>query len=420
MVVPEKSSKPTPKRLTRIRGNIGIQWYHFEDLKASGLNFNQPSLRLNFKVTKLWNRDYNIRIRFRSRYNERTRRYSNDVPETEWRNRIYEASFSYDNLIKPVNFKFGRIISNTFSGIGYIDGIQLQHNAGKAWRYGIFAGTQPEWQYSELQTSIQKYGLYFNYLTGDYSTRRWESTIALAGAYHGSTVSREFLYLQNSYNYTSRLNIYQNLELDLNRDWRKEKTNESFSISGLYVSTNYKITNSLNMGLSYDNRKNYYTYELRSLADSLFDAAFRHGIRARLNFRILKNMRIYGNFGWRKRQSEGSNTYSYSGGINLSNILAQRINISARYSGFTNYYTDGHNPSIRISKSFRSGHNIGLSYGTYLYTLKANKSDNVNQWFRFNSQFELPLRIYVSGSYEYDWGDDVEGSKILVELGYRF
>ena len=419
-IIANKKKLNVKQNKMRISGNLGVQWYHFEDMTGSKLNFNQPSIRFHFRIRELWSKNLNVRIKFRSRYDDRSRSYDNDTPQTEWRNRLYEASFSYDDQSSPVNFKVGRIISNTFSGVGYIDGLQLQHNAGRSWRYGIFAGTQPEWQYSDFQTSIQKYGLYFNYQRGDYSTNLWESTLAFAGAYHGSTVSREFMYLQNNVNYWQRLNVFQSLELDLNRDWRKEKTGQTISMTGLYVSSSYKVTDWLNTGLSYDNRKNYYTYEMRSLADSLFDDAFRQGIRANFNVRFSKDYRFYGNYGWRKRSGEGSNTHSYAAGLNISNLLLSRLSLSARFAGFINYYTTGFNPSVRLSQSFRGGHNISLSYGNYLYTLKANNTNNTNQWARFNTQFELPLRLYLTGSYEYDWGDDVEGQRILAELGYRF
>lgn len=414
----EKEQKP--KSMTRISGNMAIQWYHFEDLTESNLNFSQPTLRFNFKAKKIWNREYNLRIRFRSRRDERSRRYSNDVPESEWRNRIYEASFSYDDLNKPLNFKAGRIISNTFSGIGYIDGLLLQHNAGDLWRWGVFAGTQPEWQYSDFQTSIQKYGGYFNLLKGDYTTNRLESTLAMAGEYHGSTISREFLYLQNSYTYGSRMSIYQSLELDYNRAWRKNKTAETLSLTGLYLSASYDVTDWLNTGISYDNRKNYYTYELRSLADSLFDSAFRHGVRANLNISYFKTIRLYGNFGWRKRENESSNTYSYAAGVNFSNLMIHRLRLSARFAGFTNYYTRGYNPSIYLTQSFRQGHLIGIAYGTYIYSIKQNSKSNLNNWLRLNGQLELPLNLYISANYEYDWGDDLKGHRFLAELGYRF
>lgn len=416
----EEKKKPKMKGKTSVSGALGIQWYQFQDFSGSKLDYSQPTMRFNLRVRKLWNREMNIRVKFRSRYNERSRNYDNGTPQTEWRNRLYEASFSYDDISRPFNFKIGRIISNTFSGVGYIDGLQLQHNIAPNWCYGIFAGTQPEWQYSDFQTSIQKYGLFVNYKKGDYTTNRWESTVAFAGAYHGSTVSREFLYIQNSVNYRQRLNIYQSIELDLNRDWRKEKTGQSISMSGLYISSSFKVTEWLNTGLSYDNRKNYYTYEMRSLADSLFDDAFRHGIRANFSIRYLNNIRIYGNYGWRKRSGEGSNTQSYAAGVNASNFLIRRSSLSLRFAGFTNYYTTGFNPSIRFSKNLWGGHYFSLAYGNYFYTLKSSNANNVNQWASFNANFELPLNLYLSGSYEYDWGNDVEGQRILAELGYRF
>ena len=416
----QESKKLKSRSLTRIRGNIGVEWYHFEDLTATKLNFDQPSLRLNLKAQKLWNRDLNVRIKFRSRKYDRSRKYSNGVPASEWRNRIYEASFSYDDPGKPVNFKVGRIISNMFSGIGYIDGLLLQNNINNLWRWGIFAGSRPEWQYSDFQTSIQKYGGYINYLRGDYLKSRWESTLAFSGEYHNSIVSREFFYLQNRYNYKTRFSFYQSLELDYNRGWRKEKTAETISITGIYISSSYDILNWLNAGLSFDNRKNYYIYELRTLADSLFDSAFRYGARANLNISYFKNIRIYGNFGWRKREGEGSNTFSYMGGLNFMNLPLKRIHLSTRFAGFTNYYTTGYNPSVSLTKSFRRGHYIGFSYGAYLYTLKQNSTNNTNSWLRLNGQIELPLNMYFSANYEYDWGDDLKGHRILAELGYRF
>lgn len=416
----QREKEKKTRSLTRISGNIGIQWYHFEDLTSSKLNFDQPSLRINFKVQKLWNKDFHIRIKFRSRKYDRSRRFTNNVPASEWRNRIYEGSFSYDNPGNPINFKIGRIISNMFSGIGYIDGLLLQNNINKLWRWGVFAGSRPEWQYAEFQTSIQKYGGYVNFLKGNYLTSRWESTIAFSGEYHGSTVSREFLYLMNSYSYKSRLSLYQSLELDYNRDWRKEKTAETISITGLYASGSYRIFDWLNTGLSYDNRKNYYTYELRTIADSLFDSAFRQGIRVNMYVRYFKNINFYGNFGWRKREGEGSNTYSYMGGLNISNFLINSMRLSPRFAGFTNYYTSGYNPSVSLTKSFRYGHYLGVSVGSYIYSLKETSTNNMNNWLRLNGQLELPLQMYLSGNYEYDWGDDVEGHRILTELGFRF
>jgi hypothetical protein len=404
---------------TRISGYVSTQWYQFFDANNGRYNFSQPTLRFNFNGRNLWDDAYNIRIRARSRYNDRSRRYSADVPQTEWRNRIYEFSFSYDNLSSMINYKFGRIISNKFSGVGYIDGVQLQHNISEKFNWGIFAGTQPEWQYSDFQISYQKYGAYASYSSGDYKTSRFESTLAFAGTYHNSDISREVLFWQNNYNRNRKWSIYQSLEVDLNRDWRKKAAGENFSLSGLYINGRYYINDDLNLGLSYDNRKNYYTYELRSLADSLFDDAFRQGARISVNYRLFKNLRLFGNSGVRKRDTSEL-TYSYSGGFNASNIFNQRISLSGRFSGFSNLYTEGLNPTVSLSKYFSAGHFLQIGYGQYSYTLKSNNSSRLNQYVDATGQLELPLNLFLSADYEYSYGDDSEGHRILAELGYRF
>jgi len=416
----EKITARVKSGKTRISGNIGIQWYQYLDQSEYHLNFQQPTLRINFKARQLWNKPYNLFIRLRSRYNRRENSFSADVPQKEWRNRIYELYFSYDDSESPLNYRVGRLISSTYSGVGYIDGIQLQHNAGEHFRWGIFGGTQPQWQYADFQTSIQKYGLFSNFRKGDYSGSRFESTQAIVGEYHGATVSREFIYLQNSYYHSSRWNIFQIAEIDINRGWRKDRTNQTASITGLYISGYYSVSGWMSLNLNYDNRKNYYTYELRSIADSLFDSAFRQGLRTTANFTLFKNTRMSVNFGLRDRENDSQ--YSYSYGVNLiqNNLFLKGLMMNMRLNGFNNLYTIGYNPSLLLSKYFRGGHSFTAGYGNYLYTIDRTNTSRINHWARASTQVELPLRLYLSAQYEYNWGNDRKGHLILSELGFRF
>ena len=322
-----RTKRPSGKRSehgARVSGNVSFQWYHIEDLSPSHFNFDQPGMRLDFKIKNMFNKDYNFRFKTRSRYNKRARRFSSDIPKEEWRNRIYTVSFSYDNKNALFNYRIGRIISNRMSGIGYIDGILLQQNLTSHLRYGLFGGTQPEWYYAYYQTSLQKYGAYLNFSKGTFQHHRYEGTVAAAGEYHGSTVSREFVYFQNTY-FSGPLNIYQSAELDLNRKWRKEKSGQDVSLTNLYITSSYRITRNISAGMSYDNRKNYYTYEVRSVADSLFDDAMRYGLRGNINLRLPMQMNFFANFGLRKRSADKQNTFSYAAGMNKSNLSPQRL-----------------------------------------------------------------------------------------------
>ncbi len=401
-------------------GSVSLQWYHIEDLKYSRMNFDQPTLRVNFKMRNIGGKDYNLRIRTRSRYYSRSSNYSTRLPRTDWQNRIYQVSFSYDNDEALLNYKFGRIISNKFSGVGYIDGALLQANLTQNVHFGIFAGTQPEWRSSKFQTSLQKYGGYFNFVKGDYRNFRFESTLAFAGEYHGSSISREFIYFQNNFYSRKRFSFYQSAELDINRKWRKERTNENISLTSLYLSLNFDISDNITTSLSYDNRKNYWTYEIHSLADSLFDDAFRHGLRAHLNVRLGRTYYLFANVGTRKRESDAQTTYSYVAGLNGNNFLNKKLFFNLYFSGFSNYYAKGMNPSITLGRYFSGGHRLAIKYGNYRYKLTLNDTNRENQWVRVDASFELWHNFYLFSQFEYNWGNDSRDQRILTELGYRF
>jgi hypothetical protein len=295
----------------------------------------------------------------------------------------------------------------------------VQYNTGSLVRFGVFGGTQPEWQYADFQTSIQKYGAYGHILRGDYSSGRFESTLALAGEYHGKTVSREFVYLQNSYYRANKWNIYQSAELDINRGWRKDISGDRYSLTNLYISGQWNFSPWFMVGAMYDNRKNYLTYETRSLADSLFSDIMRQGVRGNITLILPKNYRLYGNFGIRKRKTDVESTYSYGGGLSQTDFLFPRTRLFLNAAGFTNFFTNGITYSAMIGRYLVNRVNIDLGFGGYRYSLKASQNYRNNHWLRVVSITDFLRRLYLSGQYEYDWGEDVNGHRLLLELGYR-
>jgi hypothetical protein len=419
-----RPAEPPARSTVIISGNLGVQWYQFVDRSPYHQDFSQPAVRFNFKAQNLWNRAYNLRIRLRSRYNYQPGQpgnYSTGQPQQEWRNRIYEFSFANDPLRTPVHFRLGRIISNTFSGAGYIDGALLQHNVSDLYHWGIFAGAQPEWQFSDSQTSIQKYGIFANYLKGEYGAgSRLEAALALVGAYHDLEISREYIYIQSGYGQGKYYSFFQNAEIDVNRSWRREKTGQMFELSSLLLSGNFYISDNISATIGYDRRRNYYTYEQRSLADSLFDNAFRQGVRSTIYLKPLANLRLSANVGYNRLEHTSQPTYSSALNVTYTNFAVRGSMITGRLAGFSNLYTRGLNSSMLIGKNFNRGHVVDLAYGQYRYTLEIDGSTRLSHWLRSTWQVVLPWHLFLNGQYEYDWGDDRQGHLISTELSYHF
>jgi len=410
---------PAKSKRGKIRGSLAISSYYWDDTGVSNLDFHRPGGRLYIRASELPGGSA-FSLRLTGNYYDRNRSTSANVPLTEWRNRFLELNFGNYGDNKRFSFIIGRIIVNKLSGIGYIDGAVGQAKLSENLALGVFGGTKPDWRYSRFQTSTRKFGGYLGFSKYWLGDKRYDLTLAAAGEYHNSDVSREFLYLQNILNYGYNLNIFQRMELDINRGWRKDNTGKSIALSNFYLSVRRHITRWMSAGVSLDSRENYLTYELYTLSDSLFVENQRRGIRADLVFRPTRKDHASIGFGLFKRTTDPQPTYSFSAQYGRNGLFDPHIFGNLSLSGYSNLFSQGFNISARTGRYFRSRNVAGLAYNIYLYTIKSGSISRSNQSLQTFVQFDIVSAVYLSASYEYDFGDDVEGHRIRVESGYRF
>ncbi|UCC81272.1 MAG: hypothetical protein JSW64_07930 [Candidatus Zixiibacteriota bacterium] len=414
-----QTEKKPPEKSSFIRGRAALQLYTYNDRGPADLDVVQPTLRANLEIQNLGNQNLTLKIRTRTRYTDRTRSYNSNVSDSEWRNRIYETSLNYDNGGRGIGFRLGRIIAGSFSGAGYVDGLMGFNRFSETLEVGIFAGTQPAWQYADFQASLQKYGAYINFKKGHRRGIRYESTAALAAEYHSSTVSREFVHLRNRISQNGKWNIYQSLDLDINRDWRKERTGKSVIVSNLLISGSVNPCSWLRVTASYDNRKRYWTYEIQSLDERLFDDRYRRGVKTGLTFSLPHNYMISTDLGFRGIDGEDESRYSWSASLRKSDFTALRLSYGLNYTFFSDIYSEGRRFSANLGRYFRS-FSINLEYGFYKYDYNTYITQRSSDWIRIESFFRISRSFYLSANGQRGFGDDLNGDLFLTEFGYRF
>ncbi|MCX6832277.1 MAG: hypothetical protein NT028_09120, partial [candidate division Zixibacteria bacterium] len=350
-------------------------------------------------------------------YDRRSRALNYGVPQKDWANRIYELSLSYEDRNAPINISAGRIPVRRIGSAGYIDGMMIEYHLSGPVHTGVYAGAQPNWQYSETGLSIQKYGFYFNYMRGNYQSALFEMTIAGAGEYHHATTSRELIYSQTNVSLGNRWSISQSSEIDVNRGWRRNRTSRAISLSSAYVDTRFRFSNRLSAGLSYDNRRNYWTYDQKSVADSLFDDHLSKGIRSRLDIRLPGNFLTGLSVGYRARAGDPEPTYSYSANVNKSGLVSAHSSLNLQYSGFTGPQQKGSNFSVRIGEYFRQRDYISLGYGYYRYSSMAGTAARLNHWIESTIWMNVFKNLFVNGMFQYNAGADLSGRRLQIEFG---
>jgi hypothetical protein len=419
-VIPEKkTSDKTPAFRTYISGGVSVQMYRRIDNSPAAFDFNQYNARLTLRIRNLWTEDLNVNINTRARFDHRVSAFGTNIPEEEWRNRLYWISVAYEPSDAPLNFQIGRIASGKFSGFGYLDGLLLQHNISKAFSWGLFGGVQPDMTTIDFSTSMQKYGLYGTYRSGAYSGSYLQTTLAFVGSYTSGTVNREYAYFELRMNDRSGWRLDNSIELDYNRSWRRDYAGTIVSLTGLYLAGSYKFNERITAGLGYDNRQNYLTYAYYSLPQEMFDEAQRQYLRGdvQVNFPVDLTIAVRGGL----REGQGDRRMSYNYGVSLvkSNLFRQFVQLNMAFSGFRTLYNNGLTPSASLR--YQMGPvSAGVAYGAYSYSIENSNRRRLNQYL--NASFSIPVwsGIYLFGNYYYDWGDDMQGHRILTELGYRF
>jgi hypothetical protein len=76
--------------------------------------------------------------------------------------------------------------------------------------------------------------------------------------------------------------------------------------------------------------------------------------------------------------------------------------------------------TARARRGFAGGHSLGLAVGSTLYSEELTGEDRSSGWVRLTGWAELPASLFARGEVEVAAGDDREGQRLGLGLGYRF
>ncbi len=416
--LPVTQSKRRSSRTTALTGRVSFRMYWQDDHSALNNDYQEPSLAVNGKLSRIGGSLWNASLRVRLREEFRTPATSSAIA-AQWDNRVYEAAILYGEDGSQYAMKAGRFTANSLSGIGYIDGVLVSVKAVNSVRVGLFGGTQPDLRSTDFQTEEVKSGLFASYSTPRSGTSNWNSTLALAGRYRAGEISREFIYEQLQYTSGSRIRFYENVEINLNRGWLKNAEGSSLTLSSLMSGLNWSPTPWLTSEISYSNRRNYFTLETRHIADSLFDDAVRQGVRSAVRARAHSWFAgVGGNLRSTGPDYSAGSSYTVNGGS--SNFLRTLTNLEVRWTHYNNEHSTGSQPVISIQRPIFSVVNCGIEIGQDRYQFKSSPLEVRNEWSRATLDWHLTKQVFGSAYVEARTEGDQTLHHFFVETGYRF
>jgi hypothetical protein len=401
----------------RTRGNMAYQMYVEKGFANERVSLSRQNVRMNLRMSELAGRHFSLQMDMYA--TQRNSLFSGAEQNRNWDNRVNQFAFAYDNPAGKLTYEIGRVIPEGISSIGYIDGGAFKLQATQAQSIGGFGGQIPRMLYYEAPIATEKYGGFYglNFKMGENSSL--DNLAGFGGEYDGTVISREFINLKNSLYLGRSLSLSQTSEIEVNRDWRREKAEHDFSLSSLYVNANWKASKIFSFGVQYDTRQNFYRLNTRTLADSLFDHATRMGLKENMSIRFLPTASLYLGFGHSQMSDEKDTPYNYSIGLNVDNLVWKRLALNSYYTGFEASTNQGYNGSLYLRRSFLNGNDLSFGYGRYQYRYSNDAASAIqSDWLRVGGTVQLPFKTYFTTDYEYNWGDSESGHRGLLELGY--
>lgn len=420
---PASRERSTGPSAMRIRGSLTLDWESLVD-DSGGERYEVDELtgRLSLRVRNIGGLPYDLTVRMRTQENRRLSALSD--PRTERRDRFYELSLAYVPVEGRLSYEVGRLGAGSFSGLGYLDGALGQYAITPSFKVGGFFGAAAQVESLGFESTGQKYGLFTRFASPRESDSRRRYDVVLAGVREIGEldVSREYLSLQSRYSSGSRWSFFQWAEVDLNSGWRKELAGTTTQLSNLVLTVIARLTPGSRFTLSYNRFEQYRTEDTRSIPERLFNDLQRQGLRASLQLGKPRGLNVTLNAGLRDQEGADQKTTSYGLGVRHPDIASWGLSLGLNLLAFDNPTSDGYVATLRASKSLSGGHLVHLDLGDRLSRdrLFDGAADRSTQWARLGVWLELPRRLFANAEIEVTQGDDLEGQRVNVGLGYRF
>jgi hypothetical protein len=414
---PRGGALPWAKR----SGSLAVGYRTFSI--TDGPSSTESSGRLSLRLREIAGKPLELRVRLRGRRTEREG-YGRSVATRQSSDRLYELSLAYDPPEGRFSFRAGRLAAGPFGGLGYLDGVLAQFRIGRRFFLGAFGGARPDLTELGFDTAGSKYGAFVRFAT-ERDARPAFAEIVLGGVSErarGGDVSRDYLTVESRFGSGNRWWLFERAEIDLNRGWRREVAGKGSEVSNAALSASLRLTPSWRASFSYDQRRNYLTWETRPLPEEVFTRYFREGARLALEWQSRRGWNASLAAGQERADEIDEPTDAATFTLLKTGVFGSPLMLGGDGSFYSGGSAEGWVASLRARWVFRGGHDLGLTLGASEATFPdlVGVEARANEWVRLSGTVQLPFRLYLYGEYELATGDDFEGDRAMLELAYRF
>lgn len=410
------------RRTTRISGVATFDIESYTDERdvddASLRDIDETTARLSLRGRDLGGLPLDLRVRMSSRQIERSSAVGAGISASEDRDRLYELSLRWAPDSGRYEVSAGRLGAGPFTGIGYLDGVSGRFRVAGGWQVGAFYGSRPELTDLGFESAGTKLGVFSRWTAADRGP--WEVFLAGVLEEDDAGTSRDVAILETRLGAAGgRWSLFQRAEFDVGSEGAAGSSAEDGNqLTQLAIALTGRLGDRSRFVLSYDRYDPVLLFEdpPETPADEFRDL-LRQGLRGSLHLGRPGELDVSISAGLREGEGDDESTISF--GLGIRRIRPQGLSVSGDLQAFSNPFTEGALVTVRWRYGFGSGHSVGVVVGSTAYE-RLGGEERVSGWARLETWFELPASLFARADVEVLAGDDAEGQRLRLGLGYRF
>ena len=332
--------------------------------------------------------------------------------------KIYTFAIRYDPN-KTTRITLGRTINYRISSIGAMDGLQVEKSLNKV-TLGAVAGFRPDYTNYGFNRNLLQYGAYVAFDTKAAESFS-ESSLAFMEQMNNMKTDRRFLYFQHSNSIVKNLYFFSTFEVDLYKT-KNGLPQNTFDLTGLYLSLRFKVTRNFTLTGSYDQRKNVIFYETyKSLIDSVLENERRQSFRLNANYRITNNLILGIESGYRFLKSDPHPSRNANGYLTYNQIPGLNISVTLTGTYLASNFMNGKVLGADITKDLFQGKlQTSLGYRYVDYTLPESKLSILQNIGQVSLYWQISRKMSFSANYEGTFEKHDKYNRVYLQLRKRF
>lgn len=415
-VIPKVYKKKSSRRKTGISGRFSIQSQSSFSNNEGSIDYQRWRYTLALDADRIGESD----LSFSSYLNFNYRADDwNNVTSDIWKNfKIYDLAFKYE-FNETMQVVLGRHRNRNISNVGSIDGVQLEKRFG-GYYAGAVVGYRPDFSDLSFNSDLLEYGGYFG-RSDTLGDGTMNNNLAFMQQTNNSKTDRRFIYLQHSNNILENTYFFASSEIDLYKKILEDESSELI-LTSIFFSFRYSPARFFSATLSYDARKNVVYYETyKSFIDSLFENETRQGLNLRTNFRLINNLHLGLNSGYRFRNGDIKPTRNFGGYLSYTLIPIIESSISVSYNKLFTNYVESSVAGVRISRNlFNNMADFSISYRKSDYELINSSFNSSQNIFSVDISTRISRILSFTLSYEGVFEENRTSGRIFAGVISRF